>query len=138
MHRDVRPPRADAQDGAGAARNAVIAAQSGRQRRLVERTGGTNDDETVGKFRSIAEWAVEDAADVFGTSFRGLHPCSRKQRRSMSNVLAVKALEFGDEVSDVVLPKADDLAIHDPSQSEVGQGHTRRSTATSGKSSKLP
>jgi hypothetical protein len=89
----------------------VVASQTRRQRLLVE-LDGPRHLEPVRELASIAQRALEDAADAGRPAVGREHPGSLAERRLVADVLPVQARELGDPVAGIVGVEPVDGALH--------------------------
>jgi hypothetical protein len=64
LHREVGAAVQHAQQSPRALRDLMVSSKTGRQCRLVERSGRSHDDERGRQFGPVAEWAVQKRPDV--------------------------------------------------------------------------
>ena len=102
----------DAQTTPGPLSHSVGAAERVRHRALVPRRRGSHHAQAVGELATVAERTAQRRANSL-ISFGGVvDPRGQLERRTMTHMLAVMAIEQRNPVPDVVDNEADDLALH--------------------------
>ena len=102
----------DAQASPRALGNEMAPAQRRGKALLVEGPCHPRHTKAEGKLGAIAERAFELGTDVGGATELGQHPAPLRERRTVANVLAVEARQFGHPVTIVILAEAHDAAQH--------------------------
>lgn len=102
----------DAQTTPRPARYSMRATERVGHRALIPCCGSPYHDQAVGEFATVAQRAVQRRADASISLGLVLDPGCRPERRTMTHVLAVVALEQRYPVAGVVSSEADDLAQH--------------------------